>query len=238
MRGLQRGLPDVRADVAVHGQPGPQATGRTHRPAAPLDPALDRARGRADRHRGRWAGGPGVRAHARPRGRRGRRAVRRRGAARRAARDRRRGPEPVGLGAAPGFYEATWPPASRSGSAGRSADLDRFGTVVLATGAVEASPLIDAGALGSAAAIAAGPGALAGAEHVVVVDDGFGVVARRERRRAGAGGGSTRDLRDAGDRVRRGIPGESRVQLLQRLAGRLEILPLTLRRRSAPTASG
>ena len=52
--------------------------------------------------------------------------------------------------------------------------LDEFDAVVLATGAEEVSPLIDAGALASSVALAEGPTALAGSEHVVVVDDGFG----------------------------------------------------------------
>jgi 2,4-dienoyl-CoA reductase (NADPH2) len=124
------------------------------------------------------------------------------------------------------FYEANL--AGVEVRLGRpAADLERFGTVVLATGAVETSPLIDAGALASASAIAAGPDALAGAEHVVVVDDGFawwpGVSAVELALAAGA----RVTFVTPGTAFAAAIPAESRVQLLQRLAGQLRILPLT-----------
>jgi 2,4-dienoyl-CoA reductase-like NADH-dependent reductase (Old Yellow Enzyme family) len=107
-------------------------------------------------------------------------------------------------------------------------DLDGFGAVVLATGAEETSPLIEAGALGSAAAIAAGVDALAGAEDIVVIDDGFawwpGVSAVELALAAGA----RVTFVTPGTAFAAAIPGESRVQLLQRLAGRLHVLPLTV----------
>jgi hypothetical protein len=109
----------------------------------------------------------------------------------------------------------------------RANDLDGFDAVVLATGAEETSALD--GAELSSAVIAAGPAALAGVDHVVIVDDGF----------AGWPGCNLVELAlEAG--VRRvtflspgtafaaGIPVESRVQLLQRLAGagELDIVPM------------
>jgi hypothetical protein len=109
----------------------------------------------------------------------------------------------------------------------RANDLDGFDVVVLATGAEETSALD--GAELSSAVIAAGPAALAGVDHVVIVDDGF----------AGWPGCNLVELAlEAG--VRRvtflspgtafaaGIPVESRVQLLQRLAGagELDIVPM------------
>jgi 2,4-dienoyl-CoA reductase (NADPH2) len=109
-----------------------------------------------------------------------------------------------------------------------AARLDVFDAVVWATGAVETSPF--AAASLSSAVIAAGPGALAGAEHVVVVDDGFGwwpgcnVVEL-----ALADGAGRVTFLTPGTAFAGGIPAESRVQLLQRLAGAgaLDLVPLS-----------
>jgi hypothetical protein len=106
--------------------------------------------------------------------------------------------------------------------------------VVWATGAVETSPF--AAASLSSAVIAAGLGALAGAEHVVVADDGFSwwpgcnVVELA----LVAGVGRVTFLMP-GTAFAGGIPAESRVQLLQRLAGAgaLDVVPL-----SAPVEVG
>ena len=107
-----------------------------------------------------------------------------------------------------------------------AAGLEAFDAVVWAAGAEETSP---EGASTSSAVIAAGPSALAGAEHVIVVDDGFGwwpgcnVVELA----LAAGVGRVTFL-TPGTAFAGGIPAESRVQLLQRLAGagELEIVPL------------
>ena len=129
------------------------------------------------------------------------------------------------------FYEHGVAAAGVELRLGAPADgLDEFDAVVLATGAEEVSPLIDAGALASSVALAEGPTALAGAEHVVVVDDGFGwwpginVVEL-----ALAAGAGRVTLLTPGPAFAGGIPAESRVQLLQRLAGAgaLDVVPLS-----------
>jgi 2,4-dienoyl-CoA reductase-like NADH-dependent reductase (Old Yellow Enzyme family) len=108
-----------------------------------------------------------------------------------------------------------------------AADLDGFDAVVLATGAVETSPLMDAGALASCAAIAAGPDALRGAEHVVVVDDGFGWWPGVSAVELALAAGARVTFLTPGTGFAAAIPAESRVQLLQRLAGELQVVPLT-----------
>jgi 2,4-dienoyl-CoA reductase-like NADH-dependent reductase (Old Yellow Enzyme family) len=108
-----------------------------------------------------------------------------------------------------------------------AADLDGFDTVVLATGAEETSPLIDAGAIASSAAIAAGSDALADAEHVVVVDDGFGWWPGVSAVELALAAGARVTFVTPGTAFAGAIPGESRVQLLQRLAGELQVVPLT-----------
>jgi 2,4-dienoyl-CoA reductase-like NADH-dependent reductase (Old Yellow Enzyme family) len=105
--------------------------------------------------------------------------------------------------------------------------LDDFDAVVLATGAEE---IVPAGALASSAVIASGPQAMSGAAHVIVVDDGFGwwpainVVELALMARAGRVTLVTPGTAFAG-----GIPAESRVQLVQRLAGagNLQVVPLS-----------
>ena len=133
------------------------------------------------------------------------------------------------------FYDHAVAAAGVDVRLGAPADgLDEFDAVVLATGAEEVSPLIDAGALASSAALADGLAALAGAEHVVVVDDGFGwwpginVVEL-----ALAAGAGRVTLLTPGPGFAGGIPAESRVQLLQRLAGAgaLDVVPLLRGRR-------
>ena len=105
--------------------------------------------------------------------------------------------------------------------------LDEFDAVVLATGAEE---IVPGGALASSAVIASGPAALSGAAHVIVLDDGFGwwpainvvelALAARARRVT---------LVTPGTAFAGAIPAESRVQLVQRLAGAgdLQVVPLT-----------
>jgi 2,4-dienoyl-CoA reductase-like NADH-dependent reductase (Old Yellow Enzyme family) len=104
--------------------------------------------------------------------------------------------------------------------------LEDFDAVVLATGAEE---IVPAGALASSAVIASGPQAMRDAAHVIIVDDGFGwwpainVVELALAARAGRVTLITPGTAFAG-----GIPAESRVQLVQRLAGAgaLEVIPL------------
>ena len=107
------------------------------------------------------------------------------------------------------------------------ADLDAFDAVVLATGADEESPLTDAGAVTSTAAIAAGADGLAGAGHVVVVDDGFAWWPGVNAVELALAAGARVTFVTPGTAFAAAIPAESRVQLLQRLRGRLEVLPLT-----------
>jgi NADPH-dependent 2,4-dienoyl-CoA reductase/sulfur reductase-like enzyme len=115
-----------------------------------------------------------------------------------------------------------------------AADLEGFDTVVLATGADETSPLIDGGALASCTAIAAGPGALAEGEHVVVVDDGFGWWPGVSAVEVALTAGARVTFVTPGTAFAGAIPAESRVQLLQRLAGELQVVPLTIATAAGP----
>jgi 2,4-dienoyl-CoA reductase-like NADH-dependent reductase (Old Yellow Enzyme family) len=114
--------------------------------------------------------------------------------------------------------------------------LDDFDAVVLATGAEE---IVPAGALASSAVIASGPQALRGSAHVIVVGDGFGwwpainVVELALAARAGRVTLVTPGTAFAG-----GIPAESRVQLVQRLAGAGELQVIPLASATEITAAG
>jgi 2,4-dienoyl-CoA reductase-like NADH-dependent reductase (Old Yellow Enzyme family) len=108
-----------------------------------------------------------------------------------------------------------------------AAGLEAFDAVVWATGSEERAPF--PGASASSAVIAAGPPALAGAEHVVVVDDSFGWWPGCNVVELALGVGVPRvTLLTPGTAFAGVIPAESRVQLLQRLAGagELHIVPL------------
>jgi 2,4-dienoyl-CoA reductase (NADPH2) len=126
------------------------------------------------------------------------------------------------------FYETNLAAAGVDVRRGRPAgDLDGFDAVVLATGAEETTSL--AGAIVSSAVIAAGATALGGAADVVIVDDGFaGWPGCNVVELALAAGVARVTFLTPGTAFAAGIPGESRVQLLQRLAGagRLDIVPL------------
>ena len=126
------------------------------------------------------------------------------------------------------FYETNLAAAGVDVRLGRPAsDLDGFDAVVLATGAEETSAW--AGATVSSAVIAAGAAALAGAEHVLVVDDGFaGWPGCNVVELALAAGASRVTFLTPGTAFAAGIPAESRVQLLERLsgAGPLDVVPL------------
>jgi hypothetical protein len=100
--------------------------------------------------------------------------------------------------------------------------LDEFDAVVMATGAEEVSPL--AGAVTSSDAIAGG---LADAGHVVVVDDGFGWWPGVNAVELALEAGARVTFVTPGTAFAAGIPPESRVQLLKRLAGELEIVALS-----------
>jgi 2,4-dienoyl-CoA reductase (NADPH2) len=115
---------------------------------------------------------------------------------------------------------------TRLGHAATAADLEAFDEVVIATGAEEARP--ESPALCSSDAIAAGPEALAGAERLVVVDDGYGWWPCVSAVELGVAAG-VRDITvlTPGTGFAATIPAESRVQLLERLAGQpLTIVPL------------
>ena len=110
-----------------------------------------------------------------------------------------------------------------------AARLDGFDAIVVAAGADEVSPLVEQGALTSSAAIAGGRDALGGAQHVVVLDDGFGWWPGCSAVEAAFAAGVPRvTLVTPGAAFAGGIPPESRVQLLERLAGvgRLDVLAL------------
>jgi 2,4-dienoyl-CoA reductase (NADPH2) len=117
---------------------------------------------------------------------------------------------------------------------GQEADrqaLEEFGAVVIAAGADELLPEAAAGGFATTAseAIQAGPEPLAGAEHVVVVDDGFGwwpSVSAVEL--AVAAGARSVTVVTPGTGFATGIPAESRNQLLPRLGGvKLTLSPLS-----------
>ena len=114
----------------------------------------------------------------------------------------------------------------RLGHNATAADLEAYDEVVIATGADESRP--DFPALRSSDAIAAGPEALAGAESLVVVDDGYGWWPCVGAVELGVAAG-VREITvlTPGTAFAATIPAESRVQLLGRLAGqRLTIVPL------------
>ncbi|AGP59269.1 hypothetical protein M271_39430 [Streptomyces rapamycinicus NRRL 5491] len=101
--------------------------------------------------------------------------------------------------------------------------------MVLATGAVETSPLLETGAMASSVALARGVPSLAGAAQVLVADDGFGWWPGCDVVELAVAAGVPRiTFVTPGTAFAGAIPPESRVQLLERLSGtcELEILPL------------
>ena len=114
--------------------------------------------------------------------------------------------------------------------------LDDFDAVVLATGAEE---IVPGGALASSAVIAGGPQALRSSAHVIVVDDGFGwwpAINVVELALAAHVGRVT--LVTPGTAFAGGIPAESRVQLVQRMAGAGELQVIPLASATKITAAG
>jgi 2,4-dienoyl-CoA reductase (NADPH2) len=103
-----------------------------------------------------------------------------------------------------------------------ASDLDEFDAVVMAVGARETSSL--PGAVTSSQAISDG---LAGEGHVVVVDDGFGWWPGVSAVELALEAGARVSLVTPGTAFAGGIPPESRVQLLTRLSGELDVLALT-----------
>jgi 2,4-dienoyl-CoA reductase (NADPH2) len=121
--------------------------------------------------------------------------------------------------------------ALRLGEEATASDLQDCDAVVVACGADETVPLDNHSgfALTSSQAIAAGPERLAGATHLLVVDDGFGWWPSVSAVELGVAAAVQRlTLVTPGVAFAMSIPAESRTQLLPRLAGvRLEIRPLT-----------
>ena len=114
-------------------------------------------------------------------------------------------------------------------------DFEGFDAIVIATGADEVLPAAALDAAGdrfvrtAGNAIAAGPQALTGAGHLVVVDDGFGWWPSVSSVELGVAAGVARvTLVTPGAAFATSIPAESRTQLLPRLRSiRFEIRPLT-----------
>ncbi len=119
----------------------------------------------------------------------------------------------------------------RLGVEATAEDLHACDVVVVACGAEEVPPVAgDPGfAWSSTAALAAGPEALRGAAHLLVMDDGFGWWPAVSAVELGVVAGVGRiTLATPGVAFAMGIPADSRTQLLPRLAGvRLDIRPLT-----------
>ncbi len=133
------------------------------------------------------------------------------------------------------FYRASFEAAGdvtlRLGTTAGAADLAGFGEVILAVGSQEVLPEV-AGierVLASSRAIAAGPSALAGREHLLIIDDGFGNWPCASAVELGVRAAvpqitvATPDAAFAAS-----LPAEGRVQLIARLRGApLDVMPFT-----------
>ena len=133
------------------------------------------------------------------------------------------------------FYQASLDAADRVtlrlGTTASPADLAGFSEVILATGSEEILPEV-AGierALASSRAIAAGPSALAGRRHMLIVDDGFGNWPCASAVELGVRAAVPRiTVATPGAAFGAALPAEGRVQLIARLRGApLDILPFT-----------
>jgi 2,4-dienoyl-CoA reductase (NADPH2) len=133
------------------------------------------------------------------------------------------------------FYRASLDAADRVtlrlGTTASPADLAGFSEVILATGSEEILPEV-AGierALASSRAIASGPSALAGCEHLLVVDDGFGNWPCASAVELGVRAAVPRiTVATPGAAFGAALPAEGRVQLIARLRGApLDVLPFT-----------
>jgi 2,4-dienoyl-CoA reductase-like NADH-dependent reductase (Old Yellow Enzyme family) len=116
----------------------------------------------------------------------------------------------------------------RLGRAATAGDLEPYDEVVVAIGSEEVLPDAGRGAIRASDAIAAGPQALAGVERLVVVDDGFGwwpCVSAVELGVAAGVGEIT--VATPSTAFAAGIPAESRVQFLERIAASIpRVVPL------------
>jgi 2,4-dienoyl-CoA reductase (NADPH2) len=133
------------------------------------------------------------------------------------------------------FYRASLDAADRVtlrlGTTASAADLAGFSEVILAAGSEEILPEV-AGierALASSRAIAAGPSALAGRGHLLVVDDGFGSWPCASAVELGVCAAVPRmTVATPGAAFGASLPAEGRVQLIARLRGApLDVLPFT-----------
>ena len=133
------------------------------------------------------------------------------------------------------FYQASLDAARgvtlRLGTTAGPADLADFGEVVLAVGSEEVLPEV-AGierAVASSLAIAAGPSALAGRDHMLIVDDGFGSWSCASAVELGVLAAVPRiTVAMPGAAFGASLPAEGRVQLIARLRGApLDVLPFT-----------
>ena len=133
------------------------------------------------------------------------------------------------------FYQASLEAADgvtlQLGTRADLADLAGFGEVVLAVGSEEVLPEV-AGierAVASSLAIASGPSALAGREHLLIVDDGFGGWPCASAVELGVRAAVPRiTVVTPGAAFGASLPAEGRVQLIARLRGApLDVLPFT-----------
>jgi 2,4-dienoyl-CoA reductase-like NADH-dependent reductase (Old Yellow Enzyme family) len=133
------------------------------------------------------------------------------------------------------FYQASLEAADgvtlQLGTRADLADLAGFGEVVLAVGSEEVLPEV-AGierAVASSPAITSGPSALAGREHLLIVDDGFGGWPCASAVELGVSAAVPRiTVVTPGAAFGASLPAEGRVQLIARLrSAPLDVLPFT-----------
>ena len=133
------------------------------------------------------------------------------------------------------FYQASLDAADgvtlRLGTTVGPADLAGFGEVILAVGSEEVLPDVVGieRAIASSLAIASGPSALAGREHLLIVDDGFGGWSCASAVELGVRAAVPRiTVATPGAAFGASLPAEGRVQLIARLRGApLDVLPFT-----------
>jgi 2,4-dienoyl-CoA reductase-like NADH-dependent reductase (Old Yellow Enzyme family) len=107
----------------------------------------------------------------------------------------------------------------RLGRTATADELEPYDEVVVATGSEEVLPAAAGGAMRSSDAIAAGPAALAGVERLVIVDDGFGWWPSVSAVELGVAAGLGEiTVVTPSTAFAAGIPAESRVQFLERVA--------------------
>jgi 2,4-dienoyl-CoA reductase-like NADH-dependent reductase (Old Yellow Enzyme family) len=130
------------------------------------------------------------------------------------------------------FYARNLDPVAvhlRLGTRAERGDIAGFDAIVVAVGSQEALPEGHAGARTVSQALAAGPAALTGVSHLVVVDDGFSWWPHVNAVELGVAAGVEEiTLVTPGTTFAMGIPAEPRTSLLKRLRGtvRLTMLPL------------